>query len=91
MQEIMCSLCAGSAEMVIADGLTYTICGSCANIHIAETNQYIKFDVSNAESMALVPRKLFVVALAMQVVYTVYDEIYREVRKKFNVDVPLSE
>jgi len=91
MQEIFCSLCAANADMAIVDGVTYTVCGNCGNIHIAETEQYIKFPLTMANGMALVPRKLFVMALAMEAIYEVYDEIFRELKKRFNTDVPMGE
>ena len=85
MQEIACSLCSNNADMAIVDGLTYTICPECYNIHVAETDQYIRFTVTGDSSqLALVQRRLFIIAVAMNAIYAVYDEIYKKVKTKFD-------
>ncbi len=85
MQEIFCSMCSYPADMAMVDGVTYTICGNCGTIHVAETEQYVSFDATAASTLAVVPRKLLTVALAMMVIDKNADDIYREIQKKFDM------
>lgn len=85
MQQIFCSMCSGDADMAVVDGINYTICSNCGTIYVAETEQYITFDTSPAESLALVQRKLATVTLAMVAINKMYHEIYDVLRKNFDI------
>jgi len=83
MQEILCSMCSGNADMMIVDGLTYTVCGECGNIHVAETEQYIRFDTSRANGEPPVRRRILIMVIALEAIFTVWDQIYNQVQKKY--------
>lgn len=74
--EMTCSLCNQSASMVLVDKLTYTICGHCGTIHIAETDQYLRMNLTTANKIeAAGKRELFIVAEAMEAIYRNWEDI----------------